>query len=201
MKVVSDSDVLRLFVAVEIPGAVRAALAAAQARLRAGDARVGWVPPENIHLTLAFLGDTFQARVPALQAALDRAVSGFASFSVEVRGLGAFGAPRSPRVIWAGLEDASGLLAGLHAALAERLTEAGVVLEARPFHAHLTLGRVRSRRGSDALTAAMASDKDTPFGALPVKQVLLMRSRLEARGAEYSILHSSPLKGAGHHGG
>lgn len=188
-------EVLRAFVAVEINAGVRAQLAQVLERLRAVGARVGWVAPENIHLTLVFLGNVFRAQVAGLGEALDRAAAGCPAFEFQVGGLGYFGAPQAPRVVWAGVAEQPALEA-LQRAAAAAVAAAGIRLEERPFKAHLTLGRVRSRQGADALTSALCSTTNTAFGSVPVRRMLFMRSELGHQGVRYSVLHESLLKGA-----
>jgi RNA 2',3'-cyclic 3'-phosphodiesterase len=186
---------LRSFIAVEITDEVRSGLAAAQALLKETGAHVGYTAPENIHLTLQFLGDVLEENVPALEQGLDAAAARIAPFSFSVAGVGYFGDPRSPRVVWAGIPDAPPELAGLQDAVAALARDHGIPVEDRPFKPHLTLGRVRSRRGVAELTAALASIRNTAFGAVPVRRVLLMRSHLERPAVRYSILHAAQLKG------
>lgn len=192
--------VLRAFIAVEIPPAIRAAVVAEQTRLKQLGARVGWVAPENIHITLHFLGDIFGAQAGPLAAALDAAAHGCAPFAVEVAGLGCFGPPHSPRVIWVGVNDPQNQLAALHQRIEAGIRPLGLRTEARPFHPHLTLGRVRpgGHAALNALTAALRQANDTPYGWCTVDAVRLMQSRLEAAGAQYSLLHEAKLKGTGH---
>lgn len=192
---VREDDVWRLFTAVALPDDVRRALAGEQERLKRCGARVGWVAPENLHLTMVFLGDTFAGRVPALAAALDGAVAPAAPFDFEVAGLGAFGSPRSPRVIWAGVTGPPPDLPALHARVAAAVSACGVRLESRPFAAHVTLGRVRSSQGAGALTAALASPNFPSMGRAVAGSVLLMRSILGRAGPQYSVVHESLLKG------
>ncbi len=189
-------EVWRLFVGIRLPPEVRASLVRAQDRLRRTGARVSWVRPENLHLTLVFLGDTFAARVPGLVAALDGAAAAVRPFDLAIGGLGSFGGPRSPRVIWAGADPAPPGLAELHTRAAEAFRRLGVALEARPFAAHVTLGRVRSSRGTDALTSVLRSPMNPPPGGrLAVDRADLMRSELGPGGPVYTVLHESLLKG------
>jgi 2'-5' RNA ligase len=195
------SDVIRAFVAVPIGEAVREGLERAQKQLREANAHVSWVRPENIHLTLAFLGDIFESQMPGLAKLLECVAQEFPAFEVHAEKVGFFGSERSPRVVWVGLEPPEGPLNMLQASLAEGIRSLGFALEDRPFHAHLTLGRVRSRRGVDGLTSLMRSAKNTSFGLIKVDRILLMQSRVAHQGVQYSILHESILKGVGSHGG
>ena len=99
----NSDDVIRSFIAIEISDEVRVGLRALQQNLKKVGARVGWVAPENIHLTVVFLGDVFRSQVERLANVLDDAAAQTNAFRYEVAGSGFFGSPRSPRVIWAGL--------------------------------------------------------------------------------------------------
>lgn len=189
------SGTVRAFVAIEIDDAVRAHLTRVQQRCAGVGCRVAWVPPENIHLTLAFLGDVFESDVPGLAAGLDGVAAGVPVFTMTVQGLGTFGPPRAPRVVWAGVAAPPRALFDLHRGVEAFLRGAGRRVEERPFAPHLTIGRVRSSRGAVALTSELASIKNTAFGDVRVFRLLLMRSHLEQPRARYSVLHASSLKG------
>ncbi|HBA83959.1 MAG TPA: RNA 2',3'-cyclic phosphodiesterase [Verrucomicrobia bacterium] len=191
----NDDEVLRAFIAIEISESSRDAAARLQEQWKKTGAHVGWVAPANLHLTLVFLGETFQARVGELAFVMDAVCSDVSPFSYELGGTGFFGSPRAPRVLWMGVQDVEGRMQLLQQRLAESVQALGFKLEKRPFSPHLTLGRVRSGRRSDELTSAIASDNNTPFGKVGVRRVLLMKSHLEHQGVHYSMLHESELKG------
>ena len=188
-------DFVRAFIAVAIGEDVRQALAGAQARLKSSRAHVGWVAPDHIHLTLAFLGETPASRLPELRAGLDTIATETLPFGFAVQDLGSFGGNR-PRVVWAGvvLEDAAPLSA-LQGRVVAMLKTMGLPTEDREFHAHLTLGRTRSSRGSEELVRYLAEFKGRAFGRVDVSQILLMRSQLRPEGPVYSVLHSAALRG------
>jgi 2'-5' RNA ligase len=194
------AGVARLFLAVDIGDQVRAALADCQQSLKEAPVRVGWVHPEHIHLTLVFLGDVFLAGLPNLRRFMDETAARMAPFAVVVAGLGAFGSPRSPRVVWAGIFEPPDPLLELQRELGAGLRRLGYRLEDRPFHPHLTLGRVRSARGAGELTSRIESATHKAFGRVAVDRILLVRSRLDSPGPRYETLYASPLKGAGTHG-
>jgi RNA 2',3'-cyclic 3'-phosphodiesterase len=151
---------------------------------------VAWVAETNLHVTLKFLGQIDDARVPSLVSALAAAAAGLTGFEVGVRGLGAFPSATRPRVVWAGLDAPQ--LTALANAVDAALASLGFPRESRPFSAHVTLGRVReSRRPNRALAAALGRPVD--FGFLAVSHVSLMRSELSPRGARYTELAAAPL--------
>ena len=189
-------EVLRAFIAVEISDEVRSGLASLQQSLKKAHARVGWVAPSNIHLTVVFLGDIFRAQVEPMEAVLSDVAAGTPCFEFSVGGTGFFGPPKSPRVLWVGVQDSSLALGRLQADIAAAVRDFGLKIEDRPFVPHLTLGRVRARDGVDELTSTLALARNTAYGTVNVRRLLLMQSHLEHRGVRYSVIKEMPLKGA-----
>lgn len=180
----------RVFVAVGIPGPVRARLDEAQAALRTLGPAVRPVAPGNLHLTLRFLGELAPARVQEVRAAL-REARWPARFELYHRGLGAFPARGRPRVLWSGCEGVG--LAALRDAVEDSLAGAGVPRDVRAFTPHVTLARVRGEVRPDALAKLLEGRGGDEFGAHPVAEVRLLESRLGHGGAVYSTLEEFPL--------
>lgn len=176
----------RLFVALKPPDVVRDALGA----LRRDMPGARWTPPEKMHLTLAFLGDTEEARVSAVVEALAGVVS--PPVPVAVAGLGAFPSRRGARVLTAEVAPQRALMA-LHARVTAALAAVGVVLERRPFRPHLTLARLKGA-DREAVRAVLASP--APVLAFEAAAFHLYRSTLQLEGAHYDRLHSFPLTGS-----
>jgi 2'-5' RNA ligase len=179
---------LRAFVAVEIPGEVRAALEAVQSHLRQRRVRARWVRPAGMHLTLKFLGDIPVEQVAGVADALQAAARGRAAFSLTVAGIGVFPGLRRPRVIWAGLSGGTGPLSDLQRSVEERLAALGFPREDRPFHAHLTLGRCSEAVGSDLMAEALNFFAARGFGEFDVRELVLFQSDLKPSGAVYTAL-------------
>ena len=184
---------MRAFVAINLTGAERRRLAGAVDAIRERGYPFRWVKPDNVHLTLKFLGDAPEERCGELAAALDRAAGGCARFELRVRGVGAFPSPRRPQVVWVGVEVSEALEA-LQRRIERELEALGYPAERRPFRPHLTLGRARAhakRNDFSELESLMATLNFE--GSYAVKTVDLMRSQLKPSGAVHSILHSAPL--------
>jgi 2'-5' RNA ligase len=190
----SQDVFIRAFIALDVGEAVRGQLAAVQASLKKTHAHVSWVPPDNIHLSLVFLGNITQDLVGLVQAALDQAAAGTRPFPFRVVNLGTFGGRQSPRVIWAGTSD-NQPIKDLHGLLVPLLKEIGLTPETREFTPHITLGRVRSGRGRDDLVQALEAAGPRDFGPVDAREVRLMRSVLWEDGARYSVLHRAPFSG------
>ena len=188
---------LRLFVALDPPDSTRAALASLQDELRrsAGphSREVKWVPAENLHLTLQFLGAVADEALPAVAAAVAAAAAASRPLDLSIQGAGAFPSPRRPRVLWAGLAGALEAAAALVRDLGARLAPLGFPPEARPWSAHLTLGRARDPRGSPRLAPALLGLAAPPPAPWRSAEVTLFRSHLSPRGPRYEPLARAPL--------
>ena len=188
---------MRCFVAVDLSAEVRAAVAAVQARVRATAPRadVRWLDPHAFHLTLKFLGNVPDARVPAVSAALEEVVSD-APLALEAHGLGAFPTVRRPRVLWAGIAGGAPRLVALAGGVDRALAALGFPPEDRPFRAHLTLGRVRSPRDAGALAKALEAEAAVALGAWTADEVVLYQSHLKPTGAVHEKVSRHRLRGA-----
>ncbi|MEW6354720.1 MAG: RNA 2',3'-cyclic phosphodiesterase [Planctomycetota bacterium] len=185
---------IRSFVAVHLNDATRAAIGEAQGRLKASGAKVSWVRPEAMHLTLKFLGDIDAEKVSDFAGALDEAAQNTEPFRFAVRGLGALPRLERPRVIYAGVIDEGGVLAPLAGAVDEWMAELGVGREDRDFKAHITLGRVKSPKGTGTLIDMVRAGAEDDYGSVEVDRVYLMMSELRPAGAEYTVLHEARLQ-------
>jgi len=189
---------VRCFVAVAIPGAVRAALGDVQASLRDRLHGARWVRPEGIHLTLRFLGEIDETMRDSLGKSLRDPVKRCGpAFALRIGGVGTFPPRGRPRVLWIGLESpvddpqALDRLAVLQSSLERTVHAAGLAPETRPFHPHLTLARF-DERGPRAEIAG--SEGGVIAGQrLPVESVRLYRSTLSRSGATYDVLEEYPL--------
>ncbi len=188
----APSRSLRLFVALAPPEPIRRRLLALQAELRraagAAAAEVRWVAPENVHLTLQFLGGVPEERRAAVEAALTAAAAATPPFHLDVHGAGAFPSGRRARVLWAGVGGELEVLGGLATDLGRRLAALGYASETRPFAAHLTLGRARDPRGVPGLAAALARCAEGPSARWAVEEAVLFRSHLSPHGPRYEAL-------------
>lgn len=178
---------LRLFIAAVTPPDIIPRLAAARESLRTVGADVKWEPDAKLHCTLKFLGDTRDELVPDITQALSAIVQAAPSFSVVYSGLGSFPPKRDPRIIWAGIRDPGGNLGKLAESIEQRLSEFGFQKETRPFHPHVTLGRVKSQRGARELLAMV---EKVTFDCPPVslRTIELIKSDLKPGGSVYSPL-------------
>jgi 2'-5' RNA ligase len=184
---------VRLFVALNLPKKERERIHRASRPLREHELPVRWVPAENYHLTLKFLGEVRSERVEPIAAVLAHVATSCPSFTAELSGFGAFPTIRRPSVLWLGVEPTPALRC-LKQDVEWALADLGFERETRAFHPHLTLGRVDrddeagTFRGLDDMVAEMSYS-----GSVPVRSVELMRSQTGKGGSQYSIVSSWPL--------
>jgi 2'-5' RNA ligase len=178
---------MRLFIAIELPDEIRAALAAVQNELRCAQADVAWTKPDNQHLTLKFFGEVEAQFVPAITEACQKAVAGIHPFTISLRDTGAFPNLRAPRVLWAGLDQGITELRQLHAKLEAQLAQSGFAKDDRAFKPHLTLGRVKSMKNAPALVSRLTATR-LPELAFTAAEIVLMQSQLHPAGSIYTPL-------------
>jgi RNA 2',3'-cyclic 3'-phosphodiesterase len=183
---------VRLFVALDVPEAVRAALIELTERLKKTCPGARWVRLEGAHITLKFIGEVSSEKFEEIRRALG-AVSHFDPVTVHFAGLGFFPNPRRPRVFWAGVEGGAPL-AQLAAAIEMKLEPLGIVPEKRAFHSHLTLARFESPQESRRLAPAVEALGSPEFGNDTFSEFHLYQSVLKRGGAEYTRLVSYPLR-------
>lgn len=176
---------MRCFVAIKPAEAVREEIAKLQGELRRSDADVRWIGPEELHLTLRFLGDLDDAVVGRLRHSLSKIASGQPTFTLTYSGIGEF-----PRVVWVGgSADAHPLAARIESAAEAE----GLPRDQYGFNAHLTIGRIRSSRGGKELAAAIAVRKGLRIGADQVREFQLIQSTLTPQGPVYATIETYSL--------
>jgi 2'-5' RNA ligase len=178
---------VRSFIAIELPESVRSALSGIQRELKKSGADVRWVRPENIHLTLKFLGTIEESMVRNITDILQKACGKYSAFTLTLSGAGAFPHARAPRVVWVGTEE-NGALVDLQRDIEEGLASLGFDQERRTFAAHLTLGRFKSPRGKQTLMETLETYRERELGSLEVGSISLMKSDLGPAGAKYTKL-------------
>lgn len=186
---VREEEGIRVFCAVELPAEIRAAVAAHAARLRRvfPDARASWARPESLHITLKFIGEVTATRVETISRAAGAAVEGGRRFRLSIEESGTFPPRGAARVLWLGVQDASGQLARLQQRLEQECASAGFPLEPRAFKPHLTVARLRTPQGAHALSEAHRHTSFGPFH-FEVAELLVIRSELGPGGSRYTPL-------------
>ena len=198
----------RVFIAIELPDNLRARLGEHIDILRSSmpEVRASWSCEDNLHVTLKFLGDIPVTNVEQLSAAASLAASKVEPFEIVVEGCGAFPLRGQPRVLWIGILSEPPAVAGgpdpppsllplraLHSALDDECANAGFTPEARPFHPHLTIARLRQPHGSRQL-AAMHKEIGFDREAVSVSELAVIRSELRSEGARHTVISRHELK-------
>jgi 2'-5' RNA ligase len=188
---------IRTFIAVEVGNDVRARAADLIKRLKKSEADVRWTLPENMHITLKFLGDIPNVEVPDVCRHVSDAVANIEPFEIEFRGAGAFPNASRPKTIWIGVAPGEGFdqLAALSEAIDERLKdEMGFPRERRRFHPHLTLGRLNSMNAAqDQLGELLLQQADFNAAVAEIDEVLTFASFLDRAGPTYNVMGRAEL--------
>jgi RNA 2',3'-cyclic 3'-phosphodiesterase len=182
---------VRLFVALEIPAAVRDNLAALLKDFRAlsgqlADKRPRWVRPENLHVTLKFIGEAVPEKLDGIHAALAK-IRSARPVELQFHGLGFFPNAAHPRVFWAGVH-ASPNLPALAADVDAALETQGFAREGRAFTPHLTLARFEPPGLHEKLRGAIEERATLAYGSCEAREFHLIESELKPSGAEYASL-------------
>jgi RNA 2',3'-cyclic 3'-phosphodiesterase len=189
---------LRLFIAIEIPTGIQNDILQSTATLRTclPKTLIRWVPPQNGHLTLKFLGDVSSTNLENLAATLKVEAASHESFSLSVGGFGAFPNQRKARVIWIGIE-APPALEVLQRGVEATVGRLGYAPEVRTFSPHLTIGRVNQNVTATDLQrirTALEATRVGKLGAVRVEAIHVYKSDLRPGGSVYTHLYALPMK-------
>jgi 2'-5' RNA ligase len=185
---------MRLFVAIELPEDLKAAIARVQEQLKSSGPAANWTRPEGIHLTLKFLGEVEETKAAGIIEALQGACRGTQPLRLEIAGAGAFPNVRAPRVLWVGARGDTEQLATLQAAVEDSMEKLGFAREARKFSPHLTLARIKFPKPRDNWASAIDGIKTVSLGSFTADHVSLMKSELRRDGAVYAEVGRIELK-------
>jgi RNA 2',3'-cyclic 3'-phosphodiesterase len=189
---------IRSFIALDLPPVLISKLNSIIRELKplARPGAVHWVPAQNMHLTLKFLGDATPDQILKVQDIIDAECRRFTPFEVSARGLGAFPSINRAKVLWVGLTLPPGLKE-LQVAIDNATAELGFPGENRPFSPHLTLGRISdaiNSRDMDNLIPVLHHHQDDDYGTFVVTELHLYRSDLQPGGSKYTRLFTAQLK-------
>lgn len=185
---------VRVFIAIDTPSGVRAALTALRDQLRTAGADVRWESDEKLHCTLKFLGDVREEILPSITEALEEIARTTAPCEVLFRNVGCFPDKRNPRIFWVGIEDQQGELGRLQQSIDTSMYQFGVEREERAFLPHITLGRTMGTRNLGSLLTMMETITLTGRKAF-LNEIAVVKSDLKPGGSVYTILKSFPLVG------
>lgn len=183
----------RIFIAVELDGVLRTSITDLEARLATAGAHLRWIPEGNLHFTVRFLGEITPAQLAQVKLVTREVAAATVPFRLDLHGVGAFPSPQRPQIVWVGVREGAAELAALSTALDAGLMRHQFPAEKREYVAHLTVARVRDRRGWGDLVRALAGFRDVEVGAQRVEHVTVMESHLHPRGARYTVVEEVPL--------
>jgi len=187
------SDTLRTFIAIELPESIISFISRIQKEMKSYGFKVKWVRPENIHITLKFLGNIHKADVEKIGGVMPEAVKGSPPISLSAKGICVFPGIKRPRVIWLGLKGQTFELIELQKVIDDALENIGFPKEGRPFKAHLTLARVKGNIHSKKLLDVINKFGESESETFTADKVILFKSDLKPTGAVYTKLHSGQL--------
>src|SRR5262245_18984155 len=184
---------MRCFIAIEVPSEVRSAFVELQNVLRSAGADVAWTNPDNVHLTLKFLGEIDKKLVSKVEQVCLETITSMSPFELNVNRIGLFPNERHPRVLWVGLGGEIETLEKLQEQLDERLAGIGFEVEEKDFQPHLTVGRIRSNKNLREMLKR-SDGYSLPTLSFVVEEIVLMKSDLLSSGACYSELAKARMK-------
>ncbi|MCK5083321.1 MAG: RNA 2',3'-cyclic phosphodiesterase [Candidatus Omnitrophica bacterium] len=187
------NNTIRTFIAIPLDPQIRQTIAQAQNHLKELDCSIKWVDPENIHLTLKFLGEVKLKKIDAVKQALEDLLKSVKPLPIELTQLGAFPDVKRPRIIWVGLNDDTKAISQLVSALEETLGKIGFKKEGWPFSPHITIGRVRSPKNLHLLSESISNYSLPGYLKQTARNITLYKSILTPAGPVYEPLHKTEL--------
>jgi len=192
---------IRSFIAIPLADPVRHAATRMLRSLSTDGDGVKWVPADNVHLTLKFLGEVDNIAVPSICATIEEICEDLPPFELSFAGVSGFPSETRPRMIAIGVADPSGHLQTLAVELDAAMAEHGFKPEPRDYVPHLTLGRARNgRRVPDGSLRAARNFAEAKFGSSTVDQVQLIASFLDKEGPTYQVMATTELGGQSNDG-
>lgn len=188
---------MRTFIAIELPPEIKNSLSSLQEQLKKSGADVKWVQPQNIHLTLKFLGERDDKKIEKIMQILEETAKDKNLFEISISSVGAFPTINSPRVIWVGVDKGDTQIKEIAKDLEERIAKIGIPGEDRPFSSHITIGRMRSGLNRERLVKDL-DNLTHSFGQQTkrflVTKITLFESILTSKGPIYEVLREASLK-------
>jgi RNA 2',3'-cyclic 3'-phosphodiesterase len=182
---------IRSFLAFELPPEIKDHVRRVSEDLKKSKLDVRWVKPDNIHLTVVFLGDVREGDISGIAREVERVCFGFHPFDFCLKGLGIFPDRKRPRILWTGYEGDVERISSLRDVLQERLIPFEIKEEKRPFKPHLTLGRFRNPgRVDPKLDEILVRHEGLSSPAFQAGELILFKSELKPQGPEYTKLES-----------
>lgn len=185
---------MRTFIAIDLEERIKKNLSLLLQELNKVSRNIKWVKKEGMHLTLKFLGEIGEEKIPEIESLLKDISKKHNSFPLCLKRTGSFPpGKKNPRVLWVGIDENRSLKA-LQAQMEEGLEKLGFPKEKREFHPHLTLGRVKTHSYLGGVLSQLEKESETSFGEMLVKKITFFQSILKPTGAEYKVFSEFELK-------
>ena len=185
---------IRSFIAVEFTKETTRDLARLISPLMQKWPEYRWVEPENLHLTLNFLGDVPDQKIPRVCEIVRETMAGHSRFKFAFSELGAFPKALRPRILWVGVADGKSQLTKIYYDIADQLNELRLDRDRKAFRPHVTLGRIRDRqRWPDSVIEHLQTGSSLQLGTVDVNEVVLFSSHQENTGPIYTVMDRAPL--------
>ncbi len=181
---------IRAFIAIEIDSEIKNKLSEYLSKLKRTGADVKWVAPENIHLTLKFIGYIEKETLINLNKIINYAVSSIVPFSISIGNIGAFPSLNKPRVVFVCVQEQGNNLLRIYEKIDKGVEPLGIKKESKKYVGHITLGRVKSQNNISKLKNALISGTECYFGLEKVSSLSLMQSKLTPTGPIYTRLNN-----------
>lgn len=189
-----DKQMLRLFIACKLERNILEKAIEIQNELKKLNADIKWVEPENMHLTLKFLGAMNEISLEAVFAQLQAVARKHICFDLTVESMGAFPRAQNPRVIWLGASCGTDKLTLLAQDIEESLKSFNMPVDEKEFSSHLTLGRMRTPKNKERLADVLEKNNNILIGTMEIKYFTLFQSQLTKQGPVYTDLNTFMLK-------
>lgn len=186
---------IRSFIAIPLADEVSRNAVRLLKRVRVSGDGIKWVPTDNLHLTLKFLGEVENTEIPSVCDVTRNLCQQYDPFPLRFVGTGGFPNSERPRILYAGVDDSSGALTEIVTRLEKDLAKLGFKPEPRDYTPHLTLGRTRggSSRASGEVIDRVMAEADSELGTMLVDCVQLYASFLDKHGPTYQVMDTIEL--------
>ncbi|MBN2831455.1 MAG: RNA 2',3'-cyclic phosphodiesterase [Candidatus Omnitrophica bacterium] len=187
---------MRTFIAIALPKDIKERLTSIQDKLKKCGADIKWASPENIHLTLMFLGEVSRDKLNSVIKTTEEIMQDKFQFKIRLSTLGVFPNTKHPKVIWAGVEEGDREIRALNYSLKEKIEKLGMPKEENKFSSHITLGRTKSLTNKDALIDLLNSLKDEfckERSEFIAGKITVFKSTLTPNGPVYEALKEISL--------
>lgn len=184
---------LRVFIAIELPEKLQMELSDFVQTIKDPQDKITWVPPNNIHITLKFLGDVPIGDIGPIKEAISNVAENYSPFEATIKGTGVFPDQRNPRVIWIGMDTGKEKIKNIYIDLEDKLVSIRIPREERSFTPHITLGRIKYIKDMRKFSEVLSNHKEDVFGNFMVDSISLIKSTLTPNGSVYEVLYRTPI--------